>query len=288
MKSPKVRETASSSSWSSKMKSTKSTTPTGSTPTSSKARAASGLARICMNSSLEICMSQFASSCSRICCSLPVTKVTTISSFSVLATALTTSQSTPISMFITVSAARRTKKPKSSKQTPLSLPISLQTAARLSSKVPYTRREYMDIPTLSKYLAPMMVSADNCVKAIAKTYMMMIKRHITKKTDRIADTIPLMRIMSSGMERSIRAMRDNRSRRKSRKMEAFPPRPPPPEPPDRVRIAFITQVSITIMKTRIESKVNHPSRRPFLFLLNALKRMNHSMVKYKQKNCSII
>mmetsp|Transcript_50114 Transcript_50114/g.133647 ORF Transcript_50114/g.133647 Transcript_50114/m.133647 type:complete len:123 (-) Transcript_50114:366-734(-) len=119
---------------------------------------------------------------------------------------------------------------------------------------------------------------------IAKRYKRMTSKHMVKKTEREAANIPLIRIISSGMDRNIRAKRESRSKRNNRKIEAPPMPEPPPEP--SINIEVITQVSATIMNTRHESKTNHPSFNPSCFLLNELKRTYHSKEKYQQKRCS--
>mmetsp|Transcript_70728 Transcript_70728/g.183566 ORF Transcript_70728/g.183566 Transcript_70728/m.183566 type:complete len:315 (-) Transcript_70728:1060-2004(-) len=95
-----------------KMKSMLSTRLSTSTPTSSRALQAAGNSRILENSSLEMVPSPSWSkppSCITLwsCC---FTNVTVRVSRSALATPLTTSQSTPISMFMTVKADKRMKK----------------------------------------------------------------------------------------------------------------------------------------------------------------------------------
>mmetsp|Transcript_51704 Transcript_51704/g.135834 ORF Transcript_51704/g.135834 Transcript_51704/m.135834 type:complete len:306 (-) Transcript_51704:441-1358(-) len=101
----------SSSSSPAKMKSMLSTNPIGSTPASSNALHASIDSRIIENCSLSISpcsMSPAISSQTFSNCAL--VKATRIVSFSVAATALTTSQSTPINMFMTVRQANKINK----------------------------------------------------------------------------------------------------------------------------------------------------------------------------------
>jgi len=97
----------------------------------------------------------------------------------------------------------------------------------------------------------------------------------------------LIKIMSSGMDRSIRAKRESRRSRNSLRMER-PPMPPPPPVSRHSSTTVITQVSATIMDTRQESKTNHASLRQFLFPANELKRTYHSKKKYQQKAWSAI
>mmetsp|Transcript_64219 Transcript_64219/g.206871 ORF Transcript_64219/g.206871 Transcript_64219/m.206871 type:complete len:279 (+) Transcript_64219:530-1366(+) len=261
-----------------KISSAMSTRPTGSTPTSCSTEQASALSRTAMSSCLLIWKSLLSSICSRIACIFRIVKPNSMSSRSTSATALTTSQSTPISMFITVSAARSTNTKKRTKQRVFSLPILVQMNSRLSRKTPKISKEYMDSVTLLKKSAPISDPFASCVKAIAKMYMMTTSRPMTKPTERMAESMPLMRIISSGMERSIRASRESRISRKSRRMEALP-RPPVPPLPSRIWTVSITQVSMTIMKTRQESKTNHRSFNPSRFHLKAMNRTHHSKAK---------
>lgn len=103
-------------------------------------------------------------------------------------------------------------------------------------------------------------------------------RASVKPTERDAATMPLMRIMSSGIDRSMRARRVRRIRRKIRRSDALPGMPPPPAPCER-RIRLTTQVSMTMRKTRMVSKTNQPSRMPSRFRLKAQNRTNHSKEK---------
>mmetsp|Transcript_26620 Transcript_26620/g.84454 ORF Transcript_26620/g.84454 Transcript_26620/m.84454 type:complete len:354 (+) Transcript_26620:346-1407(+) len=111
IKSPKLNCTSSMPSSDSKMKSARSTNPHTSTSTLLRSCTAASLSMIALNSLLEIMWSPSSSRppCSRIARNPSLTVPTVICSFSTAATALTTSHSTPISMFMTVSAARSTK-----------------------------------------------------------------------------------------------------------------------------------------------------------------------------------
>mmetsp|Transcript_91688 Transcript_91688/g.186652 ORF Transcript_91688/g.186652 Transcript_91688/m.186652 type:complete len:320 (-) Transcript_91688:377-1336(-) len=270
------------------MKSTLSTIPSGSTSSSCSTLQASLRSRICRNSVLETCKSQSSSISFMICCSFSCTKLIIMLSFSVEATPATTSQSTPINMFMMVSAEMRIKRLKTTKQTRLSSSKALQIPARSSSKVPCTHKVNMDFGTFGKYSSPATSTPSaNSVRAIANMYIMMMRRAITKNTDRMAATIPLIRIMSSGMERSILAMRESLSSRKSRRIEV-PPKPELPELPMLSMIAGNAQVSRAIIKTRQESNMNQPSLSPSRFLLNDMYLINHSREKYRQKKCSPI
>mmetsp|Transcript_99501 Transcript_99501/g.302116 ORF Transcript_99501/g.302116 Transcript_99501/m.302116 type:complete len:279 (-) Transcript_99501:110-946(-) len=261
-----------------KISSAMSTRPTGSTPTSCSTEQASALSRTAMSSCLLIWKSLLSSICSRIACIFRIVKPNSMSSRSTSATALTTSQSTPISMFITVSAARSTNTKKRTKQRVFSLPILVQMNSRLSRKTPKISKEYMDSVTLLKKSAPISDPFASCVKAIAKMYMMTTSRPMTKPTERMAESMPLMRIISSGMERSILAILESLSSLNSRRMEV----PPMPEllPPPVITITeVITQFSKTIISTSAESKMNQPSFAPSSFRLKDMKRTNHSKEK---------
>mmetsp|Transcript_30985 Transcript_30985/g.65920 ORF Transcript_30985/g.65920 Transcript_30985/m.65920 type:complete len:261 (-) Transcript_30985:428-1210(-) len=260
------------------MKSVKSTIPATSTPTSCKDFTASGVVRICANSSFEISMSLSASRDIRICCNFPVTKFTIMSSFSVAETKLTTSQSTPMSMFMTVRFAKRIKTKRNHKQGTLSFWIAVESVERSSVKAPWINNVYIDLPTLGKYFFPMSVPAANCVNTIAKMYKEATRSDITEHTEPVEDIMPLMRIINSGMDRNMRAKRESLARRKSRKMDASPPTLEPPPPSSSVKVVII-QVSPTIMKTKQESNTNHASLKPSRFLLKAWKRTNHSREK---------
>mmetsp|Transcript_8652 Transcript_8652/g.18881 ORF Transcript_8652/g.18881 Transcript_8652/m.18881 type:complete len:224 (+) Transcript_8652:1915-2586(+) len=135
---------------SAKMKSAKSTSPMTSTSTSLRASVASLLARICSNSTFDIVPSPSWSILVSTSCILFFTKSTVNVSFSVAATALTTSVRTPISMFIKVRAAKRTKSRKRPPYKKLTLPNRLSGSVMLSISVPYTNKVYIDSPTLLK------------------------------------------------------------------------------------------------------------------------------------------
>mmetsp|Transcript_82549 Transcript_82549/g.252261 ORF Transcript_82549/g.252261 Transcript_82549/m.252261 type:complete len:273 (-) Transcript_82549:85-903(-) len=217
-------------------------------------------------------------------------KLQTIASFSVWATALTTSHNTPINMFITVRLDSSTNNQINAAQCGTSCPTSRTTWPKLSMKVPSMSNVYIASITEPKYLAPMSSSSVNCLKAMPKTYKRITSKQSVNMTERVAATMPLTRMSSSGIARNSRtilAILDSLSNRAIRKMEALPN--PPPEPPPAASItAFINHVSTTIMKTKLESKTNQPSLRQFLFLANDLKRTVHSNVKYTQKVYSAI
>mmetsp|Transcript_32374 Transcript_32374/g.89267 ORF Transcript_32374/g.89267 Transcript_32374/m.89267 type:complete len:253 (+) Transcript_32374:269-1027(+) len=251
----------------------------GSTPTSFKAWAASRSCRIIMNSSLEMYSLQSSSSRDSTCCNFSVTAFTTMPSFSASETALTTSQSTPISMFITVSAERTMKTKYSTKQKKLLSSRVSHMKARLSRNTPWISSEKKEVPTVSKWVSPAGVPMASCVKAMANMYMTTSKRNMTVNTERMPATMPLTRIISSGIILMRRAIRVSLSSLKSRRMVTFPSTPRAPAPPKAAMIAVMSQVSMTIMKTSAESKTNQASRRQSRLYLNALKRTNHSKEK---------
>mmetsp|Transcript_92028 Transcript_92028/g.269248 ORF Transcript_92028/g.269248 Transcript_92028/m.269248 type:complete len:279 (+) Transcript_92028:922-1758(+) len=224
----------------------------------------------------------------RTCCSLDFTKATSSASFSVEETAETTSQSTPISMFIMVIAASMTKKKNTKARNMYSSVRVSMTTSRSSKKTPCIAKVYIDCPTLWKYGDNASCSSANWVKNIAKMYTKNSRSIKVNTTDLVALAMPLTRIISSGTARSKRTMRAMRERRSSlamRKMEALP-MPAPASLDVNFTTNDITQVSMTIMKTSNESKANQASFNPLSFLLKAKKRMNHSVKKYAQKRFS--
>mmetsp|Transcript_51261 Transcript_51261/g.145144 ORF Transcript_51261/g.145144 Transcript_51261/m.145144 type:complete len:212 (-) Transcript_51261:346-981(-) len=159
-----------------------------------------------------------------------------------------------------------------------------------SMSVPHINNVYIDMGTSLKYMSPTSVSTVSWVNAMPNMYNKRHSKHKVKKTERVAAAMPLIKIINSGMarrRRAIRAMRVSRARRAMRKMDASP-NPLLLSPPDMSMKMVSTHVSITIMKTRRESKTNQPSLKPCLFFWKALKRVNHSKAKKKQKTCSAI
>mmetsp|Transcript_55562 Transcript_55562/g.163206 ORF Transcript_55562/g.163206 Transcript_55562/m.163206 type:complete len:207 (+) Transcript_55562:614-1234(+) len=167
---------------------------------------------------------------------------------------------------------------------------SLTLSPTASSSVPWRSSECIAWGTELKYSLPTWVPSVSCRNTMAKTYITIMRRHSTKKTERMAAPMPFTRMSSSGMalkRRAILAIRESRRSLAIRSMEALP-RPPPPAPPVSRRTPVMTQVSPNIMTTRQVSKTNQPSFMPFRLILNAMKRMNHSSEKYRQKKCSAI
>mmetsp|Transcript_105598 Transcript_105598/g.327888 ORF Transcript_105598/g.327888 Transcript_105598/m.327888 type:complete len:254 (-) Transcript_105598:286-1047(-) len=252
--------------------------PTGSTSTSFRALATSACWRIVMNSVREMRSSWSSSSCERTLCSFSVTLPTCSASFSASATALTTSQRMPMSMFIRVSADREMNMRKSTKQTALSSRMAVHMSSRLSRKTPWISKVYMEVETESKKRLPRSDPAASCVKAIAKTYMKAVMRNRTVMTDRMADNMPLTRISSSGMTRIIRTMRVSLRSLKSLRMETLLKLSEPSTPAMTITMVKI-HVSPTIMNTKQESKTNQASRRQSLVRRKDMKRTSHSKEK---------
>mmetsp|Transcript_29015 Transcript_29015/g.76535 ORF Transcript_29015/g.76535 Transcript_29015/m.76535 type:complete len:297 (-) Transcript_29015:414-1304(-) len=276
---------------SSKMKSVKSTRPSGSTPLSFSARTASLFSIIFSNSFLEIVESPLSSMAPITCAILPFTKFTVSASFSVAATALTTSQRIPIRVFKTVSAANKmnTKKNTAKNKLPpfVGPPRSSRTTFRSSKKVPCTSKVYMAEKIVEKYMAPASVPDINCTKAMAKMYIRIMSSMRTKNTERTDAIIPRTRIMSSGIARNIRTILDRRKRRNNRKIDAFPKPTLLPLPVARIT-PVIAHVSKTIIPTNSESNTNQASLNPFSLFWNDWNLTNHSKAKKKQKACSAI
>mmetsp|Transcript_70078 Transcript_70078/g.169642 ORF Transcript_70078/g.169642 Transcript_70078/m.169642 type:complete len:292 (+) Transcript_70078:303-1178(+) len=254
-----------------KMTSAKSTRPTTSTSRSCMVRVASWLLMICTNSCLEMALLPSSSSTSlKIFSSFDFAYCTARSSRSAAATALTTSHKTPISMFITVSVAMRTNTSSSNMRGIPSCWRASASELMSSSRAPLIHRVCMPASTESKYCVPASVPWSSCWKAMAKTYSTTPSSSSIKPTHLAAETMPLTRIMSSGMARRSRAMRAMRVSRTSRRSRSivFPSRccPPPSNVSPVVRIAMdMTQVSPTISITRAKSKQNHASLKQFLF-----------------------
>mmetsp|Transcript_49246 Transcript_49246/g.140925 ORF Transcript_49246/g.140925 Transcript_49246/m.140925 type:complete len:289 (+) Transcript_49246:295-1161(+) len=164
-----------SSSFASKKRSVRSTSPTTSMPTSWSSRAARGFPRICWYSSFVIARSQaccaafsgkLVISTSR---SLSLTKATSRASFSVDATASTTSQRMPISMFIIVRAAIITKSMKTHARPALSSRRVSISGRSSSKRAPCISRVYIDMKTPSKGSRMGGWSTATCAKNMAKT-----------------------------------------------------------------------------------------------------------------------
>mmetsp|Transcript_74999 Transcript_74999/g.199166 ORF Transcript_74999/g.199166 Transcript_74999/m.199166 type:complete len:255 (+) Transcript_74999:306-1070(+) len=144
-------EDSSSSSWfPSKKRSVRSTRPTTSTPTSCSSLAAWGFSRIISYSPFVMLNSWPALEGKMVrstSCNLHFTKATSKLSFSVDETAVTTSQSTPISMFIMVIEAIMTKRKKATKSKAFSAFKASMRTIKSSKNTPCMANEYIDWPT---------------------------------------------------------------------------------------------------------------------------------------------
>mmetsp|Transcript_43122 Transcript_43122/g.138670 ORF Transcript_43122/g.138670 Transcript_43122/m.138670 type:complete len:208 (+) Transcript_43122:1830-2453(+) len=156
----------------------------------------------------------------------------------------------------------------------------------LSRNIAFTISVNIECATFGNSSAPIWVPDDSWVSAIAKTYIMITKRQITKNTDLTADSMPLTNIMSSGSERNIRIILDKRNNLTSRRTAMLPIGFPPFPAPAATRTTVSTHDSITIKRTKIVSNTNQASLKQSRFRLKALKRQNHSKEKKKQKKCS--
>mmetsp|Transcript_34223 Transcript_34223/g.67373 ORF Transcript_34223/g.67373 Transcript_34223/m.67373 type:complete len:216 (+) Transcript_34223:625-1272(+) len=136
--------------------------------TEAKVSAASLCSAMLETSAHEIIMSPSLSMSPIILPNLSRTFSVNICSFSVEEMADTTSHKTPMSMLSSVSAEITAKIASTARQTPLSALTASTKSFRLSRKVPYMNRVYMDSDTPLKYISRNSVPSDNCVKAIAK------------------------------------------------------------------------------------------------------------------------
>mmetsp|Transcript_66282 Transcript_66282/g.151594 ORF Transcript_66282/g.151594 Transcript_66282/m.151594 type:complete len:235 (-) Transcript_66282:189-893(-) len=116
-----------------------------------------------------------------------------------------------------------------------------------------------------------------CAKIHAQTYRANTSRTKMDTTDRVAATIPLASISSSGTAVISRITRASRSRRRGlRTSRLFV----------LLATARTTQVSVTISPTRNASNRNQLSLRHWEGLSNARNRISSSVVKYTQKQFS--
>mmetsp|Transcript_60175 Transcript_60175/g.193735 ORF Transcript_60175/g.193735 Transcript_60175/m.193735 type:complete len:223 (+) Transcript_60175:622-1290(+) len=192
------------------------------------------------------------------------TKDTCNASFSTAETTLTTSTSTPTSMFMTVNALKRMKTSMKAHMTQFSCSNVFSKSSR-SGKAPATNRTCMEV--------------GRDLKSFSSS-------GVPRQTERVATAMPRKRITSSGMARSsraMRAMRESRSSRASRRV--VDPFRPALDPTTAMTTEKI-QVSRTIMNTSTESKMNQASFRPSRFLRKERKRTSHSNKKKVQKPCS--
>mmetsp|Transcript_47295 Transcript_47295/g.110506 ORF Transcript_47295/g.110506 Transcript_47295/m.110506 type:complete len:265 (-) Transcript_47295:376-1170(-) len=256
-----------------------------STSASRKTLRTLALETMCWNSSKSMQPSLFSSapSCRHVW-RTSVVQLTCKASFSASATAVITSQRTPMSMFMMVMAETIMNKYISPRPRYSSVSIIIFSISETESRsVPCRSRLCMAPGTCLKYFSPTAVPTSAVLKAMAKTYRQMPSRIRVKPTDRAALQIAFTIIRSSGknrMRRAIRNSRVKRSNRAIRRIEASPKMVvPPPEPAIARTTMFMTQVSATIMNTRAKSKANQASLKQLHFLSNAMKRMKSSNEK---------
>mmetsp|Transcript_66631 Transcript_66631/g.206030 ORF Transcript_66631/g.206030 Transcript_66631/m.206030 type:complete len:274 (+) Transcript_66631:450-1271(+) len=244
------------------------------------------------NSSLEMfLLPSVSSTSSKILCSFIRAYCTARSSRSAAATALTTSHRTPISMFITVSVAMRRKKSRASIRKTLSCCRAVDSSLTSSKSAPLIHSVCMPSSTEPKCCFPTSVPLQSCWKPMENMYTTTANSKSIRPTQRMADTIPFTRIMSSGIARSSRAMRAMRVKRNNRKTRRTDVLPNPTLFAASAslfinRTTVMTQVSDTMRITKAKSKQNHLSLRQSRFLPKAMNRMNSSPKKYAQKRFS--
>mmetsp|Transcript_86162 Transcript_86162/g.157689 ORF Transcript_86162/g.157689 Transcript_86162/m.157689 type:complete len:214 (+) Transcript_86162:1119-1760(+) len=199
-----------------------------------------------------------------------------------------------MSMFMKVRAAKKMNRKNIRAKYHCVAPKSV-IRAPLSGITPSTISVYIDPGTELKLSCPTSVPSVKVRMAIAKTAVIPPKRTRVIATDRIPTTVPLIKIISSGMARSsrtIRAMRVRRSKRSSFKIDASPNLSLvddiPSEPSITLSTVYMIQVSVTIKHISTLSNTNQESWRAVTFRAKAPKRIVHSKAKYAQKRCSAI
>mmetsp|Transcript_46758 Transcript_46758/g.130181 ORF Transcript_46758/g.130181 Transcript_46758/m.130181 type:complete len:271 (-) Transcript_46758:287-1099(-) len=266
-----------------KMTSAKSTSPTTSTSRSCMVRVASPFSMIFTNSDLEMFwLWSSSSTLSKILRSFDLAYAMAKSSLSAAATALTTSHSTPMSMFITVRVAMRRNKSNRSITGTLSCCKAVTRSLTSSSNAPLIHKVCMEPSTEKKKRSPTGLPLRIWQKMMAKTYSTPPSSTNVKKTDRAAEHRPFTRITSSGTarrSRAMRAMRVSRTSRNTRRTLVLPR--PVLAVSDCVRYTerVITQVSSTISATRSKSKQNQGSLTLSRLRVKAMKRMSSSAEK---------
>mmetsp|Transcript_46766 Transcript_46766/g.85603 ORF Transcript_46766/g.85603 Transcript_46766/m.85603 type:complete len:248 (-) Transcript_46766:887-1630(-) len=156
-------------SFSSKMMSAKSTRVTTSTSTAFSASTASLFCSILKNSDFCSFPSVFSSPSRFITsCKMDFTQLTLIASFSAAATAVMTSQRTPMSMFMTVMAARTMKRYINIIPMTLCSCSDSKTALTSSSNVPCKKRLCIAVITFENFSSPRSVSFRVCTIAMPK------------------------------------------------------------------------------------------------------------------------
>mmetsp|Transcript_48291 Transcript_48291/g.87103 ORF Transcript_48291/g.87103 Transcript_48291/m.87103 type:complete len:226 (-) Transcript_48291:914-1591(-) len=212
------------------------------------------------------------------------TKDTVIPSFSVEEIAVITSTSTPKSMYIIVTEAKRTKN-KHMSQIPVFSSSRSCRSFPSSGKMKFMMSTLMECGTDSNKVEPSSESAVSCRKTMAKTNMIIIQSRQKTATDLAAKPMPFTMITSSGIARRSFAMRERRSiltMRTIRSIERSTWRIADSRPAATTTRERI-QVSITIRLTSKKSKTNQPSLKALIFRSKAPKRMTNSAKKYVQK-----
>mmetsp|Transcript_45499 Transcript_45499/g.120626 ORF Transcript_45499/g.120626 Transcript_45499/m.120626 type:complete len:224 (+) Transcript_45499:1180-1851(+) len=168
--------------------------------------------------------------------------------------------------------------------------MSSEICERLSKKVPYTSREYMDVPMSGKYFFSTSVPSVICRKQMANTYSKKASKTRVTITAFNAWMIPFIWIRSSGTARNSRpslAMRVSRRRRAILSSAELPSGFDWPLPvPAASRMIDMTHVSKTMVVTSMVSNTNQPSLKQLSFLLKAPNRTLHSKVKKRQNKFS--
>mmetsp|Transcript_16890 Transcript_16890/g.43064 ORF Transcript_16890/g.43064 Transcript_16890/m.43064 type:complete len:310 (-) Transcript_16890:26-955(-) len=145
----------------------------------------------------------------------------------------------------------------------------------------------MPYATVGKCSCPTGVPSVNLLKPRLNTAVTTASRHRVNTTPRMADAMPLIRIMSSGTtwrSLTMRAARSTRANFAIRRTEVCAANPPPT---GVVAItAVITHTSVTSRTSSKVSKTNHPSLMVSEAWRKARNRMSHSPRKYTAKRCS--
>mmetsp|Transcript_66606 Transcript_66606/g.192358 ORF Transcript_66606/g.192358 Transcript_66606/m.192358 type:complete len:217 (+) Transcript_66606:698-1348(+) len=166
--------------------------------------------------------------------------------------------------------------------------VASSTICAKSGNVAYTSKLNMEAARDLKYLSPNAVSFVTCLNVTLKRKTTVHNKSIVSNTERLAETSPLMRTISSGIARNRRPTRAMRQIRINLNRRRIPVLLicRPFTPALIKRIAVITHVSSTDINTRKESNTNALSRRALNLLSKAPRRMTHSSAKIKQKQCS--
>mmetsp|Transcript_41399 Transcript_41399/g.96690 ORF Transcript_41399/g.96690 Transcript_41399/m.96690 type:complete len:266 (+) Transcript_41399:1007-1804(+) len=263
--------------------------PTGSTPTVSNALRPSGLSNILRNSACDMSPSPSSSAARMISKSSRFTRSTRSSSRSLWPTMDTTSQSTPMSMFIRVMEAISTKTMNRPNATELSPLTSATSSAMSSINTPWISKVSIASGTVGKRASPMPSPTQICLKAMPKMYKTNRSRQMVKNTDRAAALMPLIMMSTSGKARrsfATRVIRASLSSRTRRRIEASPM--PSLEMLRTPSTMGVIQVSRIIKVTSNVSNTNQASLNANEVLLKAIHRTIHSNVKKAQKMFSTI